>query len=361
MRVGEIETVANKPIRLLIAASGTGGHLFPALAAAEQLSDYEIEWLGVPNRLETQLVPKEYRLHTIEVEGFQQRGLRSLLVLFGLVGSILRVRRLLKEGQFQGVLTTGGYIAAPAIIAARSLGLPAILHESNALPGKVTRWFSPWCSAVAIGFEGAAQYLRRAKTVYTGTPVREQFLSAQSLDLPVPPDVPLIVVSGGSQGAVAVNKLVRQCAKAWFEAGAWVVHQTGDSDPDVGSLQHRQYISLPFYDNMAALLQRANLAISRAGAGTLTELAVTGTPAILIPYPYAAEDHQAFNAAEFASAGAAAVFRQKDLTPEVLEEKVLGLLRVPERLQEMAFRARSLAVPDSGQLLAQLVRDVVGG
>ncbi len=355
--------MAHTPIRLLIAASGTGGHLFPAIALAENLSDYQIEWLGVPNRLETQLVPKQYPLNTISVEGFQQGfGLASLKVLGKLIGSVLQVRKILKQGNFQVVFTTGGYIAGPAVIAARSLGLPVILHESNALPGKVTRFFGPWCNAVAVGFEVASQYLSRAKTVYTGTPVRSQFLdetTAASLDLSIPEGVPLIVVFGGSQGAVAINKLVRQSANAWFDAGAWVVHLTGDKDPEAESLKHPQYISLPFYNNMAALLQRTSLAITRSGAGSLTEMAVCGTPAILIPYPFAAEDHQTYNAEVFTSVGAAIMFKQSDLTDEGLRSKVLELLQNSEELQKMGKAAKAIAVPDSADRLAQLVRDVV--
>ncbi|HEY9807933.1 MAG TPA: undecaprenyldiphospho-muramoylpentapeptide beta-N-acetylglucosaminyltransferase [Halomicronema sp.] len=342
--------------KLLIAASGTGGHLFPALAVAEQLTDCEIEWLGVPNRLETQLVPKEYPLHTVPVEGFQTKGLGSLKVFIKLVSSVFSVRRLLKKGKFDGVFTTGGYIAAPAILAARSLGLPAILHESNALPGKVTRWFSPFCTVVALGFEAASAYLPRVKTLYVGTPVRKQFLSIQKLNLAVPDNVPLIVVTGGSQGAVALNKLVRECAPAWFEQGAWIVHQTGENDPDSQTLQHPQYISLPLYDNMAGLFERADLAISRAGAGTLTELAATGTAAILIPYPFAAEDHQAFNATVFQRAGAAVMCRQQQLTADKLQDLVLNFLKSPESLEKMAEKARSLAVPDSASRLAGLVK-----
>lgn len=188
------------PIRLLIAASGTGGHLFPALAVAEQLSDYQIEWLGVPNRLETQLVPSQYPLNTVAVEGFQQKlGLATFKIIARLVGSIFAVRKLLKKGDFQGVFTTGGYISAPAAIAARSLGIPVIFHESNVLPGKVTRTFSRFCTVVAIGFEGAAKYLPNVKTIYTGTPVRSQFRSKQlPLELPIPENVPLIVVFGGN-------------------------------------------------------------------------------------------------------------------------------------------------------------------
>ncbi|WP_193199110.1 undecaprenyldiphospho-muramoylpentapeptide beta-N-acetylglucosaminyltransferase [Nostoc sp. MG11] len=355
--------MANAPIKLLIAASGTGGHLFPAIALAEKLPDYEIEWLGVPNRLETQLVPKQYLLHTIAVEGFQQGfGLSSLRILGKLVSSILEVRRILKQGNFQGMFTTGGYIAGPAVIAARSLGLPVVFHESNALPGKVTRFFGPWCSAVALGFIEATKYLPRAKNVCVGTPVRSQFLDAginTPLDLPIPDNAPLIVVFGGSQGAVAVNKLVRQSTQAWFDAGAYVVHLTGDRDPEADNLKHPQYIELPFYDNMAALLRRASLAISRSGAGSLTELAVCGTPAILIPYPFAAEDHQSYNADIFTKAGAALTFQQSELTVEILQAQVLNLLRSPDELAKMAEKAKAIAVPDSAEKLASLVREVL--
>lgn len=361
------------PIRLLIAASGTGGHLFPAIALAEQLPDYQIEWLGVPNRLETQLVPSEYELHTIDLEGFQQRfGLGTLRILGKFSRSILQVRKLLKQGNFQGVFTTGGYIAAPAVIAARSLGLPAILHEANAIPGKVTKTLSPLCSAVALGFEPTAKYLPRIKTIYTSTPVRSSFRGASltqfqkgaieklpPLDLPIPENVPLILVVGGSQGAVAVNKLVRQCVLTWFDAGAWVVHLTGNNDPEVDLIKHPQYFTLPFYDNMARLLQRANLVIGRAGAGTVTELAIMRKPAIFIPLPTAAEDHQFYNAQILATIGAALVFRQSELTPEILSTQVLNLLRSPTQLEQMGEKAGAIAIPDSASRLATLVRQLV--
>ena len=364
--------------RLLIAASGTGGHLFPALAVAEALTDFEanfeanfevsfeIEWLGVPDRLETQLVGDRYPLQTIPVAGFQEGlSLKSLKVLVQLIRGIFQVRRYLKRGKFQGVFTTGGYIAGPAILAARSLGLPVVLHESNALPGKVTRWLSPWCTQVALGFDSARRYLPKARTVYVGTPVRSAFraIDGLCLELPIPPQVPLLVVMGGSQGAVAVNQLVRACAPAWLEAGIWIVHLTGEADPDRHSLQHEHYLSLPFYDHMAPLLHRADLAVSRAGASALTELAITGTPAILIPYPYAAEDHQTYNGRVFAAAAAALLFQQAELTPERLQTEVLNLLALGlERnptLKQMAYNTRQLAVVDSDKQLAQLIRQLL--
>ncbi len=346
------------PQRLLIAASGTGGHLFPALAVAEILEaeQFQLEWLGVNNRLETQLVPKKYPLRTVPIEGLQTRiGLKTPILVGKLAIAVWQTRQLLKKGRFQGVLTTGGYIAAPAILAAWSLKLPRVIHESNAIPGKVTRWLSPLCSGVALGLEDAVQYLPNAKTVVVGTPVRPNFLSPCSLDLPIPPDAVVIVVAGGSQGAVALNQLVRTCAPAWLKTGAWIVHLTGTQDPDADSFKHPHYLSMPFYDNMAGLWQRANLAISRAGAGTLSELAITSTPALLVPYPFAAEDHQAFNAAAFVKAGAAQVYRQNELTSEVLEQTVLRWLQDPETLKGMAVKAYSLAVPDSTERFAQLI------
>ena len=347
--------------RLLIAASGTGGHIFPALAVAQHLSQWSIEWLGVPDRLESSLVPERYPLHTIGVTGFQGRpGLGTLKTALNLIKGVWQTRSLLKRGGFDGVFTTGGYIAGPAILAARSLKLPVILHESNAMPGKVTRWFGPWCDRVAIGFPSAAQHLGKTQTQWTGTPVRSEFWQRMPLDLRIPDDAPMIVVMGGSQGAVRVNQLVRDAAPAWFEAGAWVVHLTGDRDPDANALQHPQYIAMPFYRNIAALMQRADLAISRSGAGTLTELAAAETPAILIPYPTAADDHQTHNARSFVDAGAARMYPQRDLDGPTLQALVLELLEDRDRRQRMTRNAATAAVPDSVERLAELIETTCG-
>jgi UDP-N-acetylglucosamine--N-acetylmuramyl-(pentapeptide) pyrophosphoryl-undecaprenol N-acetylglucosamine transferase len=350
--------------RLLVAASGTGGHLFPAIATAEALvsEGYSIEWLGVPDRLETTLVPQCFPLHTVRMAGFQGRpGLGTLKTLTRFIQATAQTRRLLRQGKFDGVLTTGGYIAAPAILAARSLGLPAVLHESNALPGKVTRWLGPRCTTVALGFEASRQYLPQANTVVVGTPVRPEFLTPEPpvlSDPAIPAEVPLIVVVGGSQGAVAVNQLVRVAAPAWIEAGAWIVHQTGTNDPDADSYSHPHYIHQPFLGSMAALMHRATLAIGRAGAGTLTELAISRTPSLLIPYPFAAEDHQTVNAQVFAEAGAAVLLPQRETAATTLQGLVLDLLAHPDRLESMAAAAGNLAVADSATRLADLIQKV---
>ncbi len=344
--------------KLLVAASGTGGHLFPAVAVAEKLTDVEIEWLGVPDRLETKLVPKQYPMHLIRVRGFQGKSIAAnLQTAWLLTKSIFTTRQILKKGRFTGVFSTGGYISAPAILAARSLGLPVILHESNALPGKVTRYLSPLCNKVALGFSSAAQYLQKSTNVYLGTPVRGQFLQRQKLDLPIPADRPVILVAGGSQGAVAVNNIIRECAPTWIAAGAFIVHLTGDKDPNSQTLKDPHYLELSFCDNMAGLLQRTTLAISRSGAATLNELMVCRVPSILIPYPLAAEDHQFVNANCLALEGGAIVFRQEDLTAPLLTQEVLDLLRSPQRLQSMAYNTANMGVLNSADLLADLVRE----
>lgn len=357
-----LKSDALSSVRLLVAASGTGGHLFPAIAVAKALEQdhYQIEWLGVRDRMETQLVPPQYPMHIIPVEGLQSKpSLKTLAILGKFFLSFWQTRQLLKRGNFQGVLTTGGYIAAPAILAAQSLGLPSVLHESNAIPGKVTRFLSRWCSAVALGFAAAQPYLPGVKSQVVGTPVRDGFLVPSLLDLDIPKNAFVAVVMGGSQGALALNRLVRQCAPQWLEAGIWIVHLTGDRDPDAGTLQHPHYLERPFYDNMAGLLQRADLAISRSGAGTMTELGITGTPSILIPFPYAAEDHQYYNAKHFVDGGAAQVFREKDISAEQLQGIVLDLMRSPETLQTMKTRAKQLSVPDSTEQFASIVRNYI--
>jgi UDP-N-acetylglucosamine--N-acetylmuramyl-(pentapeptide) pyrophosphoryl-undecaprenol N-acetylglucosamine transferase len=350
--------VSVKNPNLLIAASGTGGHLFPALAVAQQLPDYNIYWLGVPHRLETSLVPQSYPLLTVDIDGFQTSfGVKTIVVMLKMIKAIVKTYQLIKAKKIDIVFTTGGYIAAPAIIGAKLAKIPVIFHESNYIPGKVTKLLGGWCNLVGIGFTGTSRYLPKAKTQWVSTPVREEFLSPQSLDLNIPDDVPLIVAMGGSQGAVGLNKLVRRSTPRLLENDVYIVHLTGNQDDDIGTFKHDRYLEMPFYNTMAGLLQRANLVISRSGAGALTELAITKTPSILIPYPFAAEDHQFYNGQEFVRGEASLLFRQEQLTPDLLTETVLDLLNNPEKLAYMGEKAGNLALVDSAKILAQIIED----
>ncbi|WP_114993844.1 glycosyltransferase [Synechococcus sp. UW179A] len=355
--------------RLLIAASGTGGHLFPALSVAEALPpDWGVRWLGVPDRLETTLVPEQYNLVTVKAGGLQGRGLRKLIQLLRLLGASQDVHRLIRRQQIDAVFTTGGYIAAPAILAARWCGVPVVLHESNAIPGRVTRLLGRFCTHVAVGLDAAASRIPGCLAVVTGTPVRDAFLQPQLLPNWVPKgEGPLLVVMGGSQGALGLNRMVRVLLPELLSHGCRVVHLTGSNDPDVNSIEHAALVERPFSDDIAGLLQHADLAISRAGAGSLSELAVCETPSVLVPFPQAADQHQDANAACAAALGAAVIVHQHDPNHPALRDMLWRLLG--PRLQgngssetsllTMKQAMQQLAVRDADKQLATLLQTLV--
>ena len=350
---------------LLIAASGTGGHLFPALAVADALpSDWRVLWLGVPDRLETELVPARFPLHTVRAGGLQGKGLRKLWHLVQLLAATGVVRRLIRRERIDVVFSSGGYIAAPTILAARWCGVPMVLHESNAIPGKVTRLLGRLCRHVAVGLPQAAEQLPRCRPLITGTPVRRAFLEPTPLPDWVPAGSgPLVLIMGGSQGAVGLNRMVRPLITPLVQAGCRVVHLTGSNDPDAGQCQLPQVVERPFSDDLAGLLQHADLTISRAGAGSLSELAVCATPTILVPFPQAADRHQDANAIAAAELGAAVIVWQHPPGEAALAQAVWRLLGprlrgvapIADPLLELAAGMERLAVRDAEQRLARLI------
>ena len=326
--------------RLLIAASGTGGHIYPALALADSLSNsWEIEWLGVPNRLEIELVPKKYNLIILKVGGLQGNILRKMFELFKLVFASIQVSRLLAQKKIDVIFTTGGYISAPTILGAKLNGIPILLHESNAIPGKVTRLLGRFCDHVALGIASASDYLPRCKTSFTGTPVRSDFF----LEQPLPNWVPsgeglLIVVMGGSQGAQKMNEMVRNVLPFLLEKGCRVVHLTGKNDcfyRDISKVKtHPNLVLRHFSNEISALLQNADLAISRAGSGAICELIVTKIPSILIPFPESTDNHQEVNAAYIARFGGAIIVNQHNPEEHILK-KILSKLLSSNSLMKM--------------------------
>lgn len=355
---------------LLIAASGTGGHLFPALAVAEALpDDWQVHWLGVPDRLETELVPSRYPLHTVRAGGLQGKGLRKLWNLLQLLLAVLPVRRLIRREGVSAVFSSGGYIAAPAILAARWCGVPVVLHESNAVPGRVTRLLGPLCTRVAVGLPQAVERLPRCRPLVCGTPVRRSFLAPAALPAWVPRGAgPLLLVMGGSQGALRLNRMVRPLLARLAASGCRVVHLTGSQDPDAGQLRFDGVVERAFSDELPGLLQHCDLAISRAGAGSLSELAVCGTPAILVPFPQAADRHQDANAAAAAAVGAAVIVWQHDPGEPALERAVWRLLgprlrgsaAAADPLVSMGEGMGTLAVRDADRRLVQVLGQLIG-
>ena len=318
--------------RLLIAASGTGGHIYPALSFAESLSNnWEIEWLGVPNRLEIALVPKKYNLIKLRVGGLKGNIFRKIFDLCNLLFASIRVSILLRKKKINVILTTGGYISAPTILGAKLIGVPILLHESNAIPGKVTRLLGKFCDHIALGVPSASKYLRGCRTSFTGTPVRPEFFLDQSLPCWAPMgEGLLIVVMGGSQGAIKMNEMVRNILPWLLEKGCRVVHLTGKNDSFYEKFDklvtHSNLVVRPFSNEISALLQNADLAISRAGSGAICELMVTKTPSILIPYPASADQHQELNAAYMASYGGAIIVNQHDPEKDILKNTISNLI-----------------------------------
>ncbi|KGG13174.1 MULTISPECIES: undecaprenyldiphospho-muramoylpentapeptide beta-N-acetylglucosaminyltransferase [Prochlorococcus] len=298
--------------RLLIAASGTGGHLFPAVAVAEALpKTWEITWLGVPDRLEVKLVPKKFELITVPVGGLQKNGLMKFVQALKLIAATLSVIRVIRKKRIKVIFTTGGYIAVPAVLAAKLSGIRVVLHESNAFPGKATRLFGRFCDQVALGWPPAAKYLPKCNLVVTGTPVREAFLAFNSVPSWVPVGGgPLIVVLGGSQGAVGLNRMIRDVLPDLLAKGCRVVHITGNKNQS--NKVNAKLVEKPFTNEIPGLLQHADLIISRAGAGALSEFAVCNTPVVLVPYPYATDSHQEFNAMYAAEFGGALIVHEHE-------------------------------------------------
>ena len=242
-----------------------------------------------------------------------------------------------------------------------------VLHESNAIPGRVTRMLGRLCSAVAIGLPAAAQRIPGSHPIVTGTPVRAAFLTPRPLPEWVPQgDGPLLVVMGGSQGAVGLNRMVRAILPNLLDEGCRVVHLTGGNDPEINQLPHPNLAERRFSNEIPGLLQHADLAISRAGAGSLSELAVCGTPTVLVPFPQAADRHQDANAACAASFGAAVIVHQHDPNHHALANIIKRLLGArlglpnaePHLLEQMKQGMEQLAKRDADQQLACLLQQL---
>ena len=351
--------------RILIAASGTGGHIFPALAVAESLpKNWHIYWLGVPNRLETKILPDEYELTTVSMGGLQGNFFNKVFQICKLFLVIKSVINLIKARRIQIIFTTGGYIAAPAILAAKYCGIKVILHESNAYPGRVTRVMGRFCDLVAIGFSSAAKYLSQCKIVLTGIPIRRSFRVPQTLPDWVPLGIgPLIVVIGGSQGAVGLNQMVRSSYKHLLEEGCRIVHLTGEKDLEPNIFSHPNLVVKSFTNDIPALLQHSDIAVSRAGAGILSELSFSSTPAILVPYPFASDDHQTFNAIHLVENGAAVLIHEQANQQTILIKTLSRILKrrlsnnekEEDFLNNMKEGIQKIAIEDSDEKLLDTI------
>lgn len=348
---------------LMIVAGGTGGHVFPGLAVAEELRRREVPvvWLGTQQGLEARLVPAaDIPIEWLTVRGLRRRGLRGWLAAPWMVASsTLQAARILRRHRPRAVLGMGGYVSGPGALAARLLGIPLLIHEQNAIPGFTNRKLAPLAARIMTGFAGVFEGY--SKAVHTGNPVRAAIGEAAAAARGEEPNGrPLrLLVLGGSQGAAAINQAVPEALirlEARLRPEVW--HQTGATHADSTAAQYRA-LGLearvePFIDDMAAAYAWADLALCRAGALTVAELAAVGVPAVLIPFPYATDDHQTANARHLVARDAGVLFPQDHLTVERLSAVLAELLGDREHLQTMAANARAMGLPDAACQVAQL-------
>tara|TARA_Y100001970_G_C14259761_1_gene879065 strand:- start:12415 stop:13491 length:1077 start_codon:yes stop_codon:yes gene_type:complete len=310
--------------KLLIAASGTGGHIYPALAVAERMKqNWRISWIGVPDRCESNLIPIEFEFFAIKASAPQSTGIKLIKEYLVLFICTFKVFNLIKKNKINLVFTTGGYISVPAILAAKLSGIPVVLHESNVIPGSVTSLLGKLCDSVALGFQETSEYLPKCETIFTGMPLRKEFKEKQ----PLPNWVPkgsgyLILILGGSQGSIPLNKMVRRIFRDLLSRGCRIIHIIGNKDYERYSDNHPNLIEVSFTENIPSLMQNADIVISRSGAGTIFELIACKVPSVLIPFPQSRKSHQEFNALFLAKQGGSIIVKQ-DLDESFLLKKTL--------------------------------------
>jgi UDP-N-acetylglucosamine--N-acetylmuramyl-(pentapeptide) pyrophosphoryl-undecaprenol N-acetylglucosamine transferase len=355
-------------VRLIVAGGGTGGHLYPGIAVADEVRSRpggEVLFVGTTRGIEARVVPAAgYPLELLEVSGIKRMGLVRTLqglgrVPLALAKSLAIVRRFRPDV----VLGVGGYASGPMVLAAALAGYPTAIQEQNSVPGFTNRTLGRFVRKVLVAFEDARRFFPAPKVVLVGNPVRRRFVErAQAQG---EGNERTLLVVGGSQGARAVNDLVIAAAEQLAARGALprLVHQVGAADLD-RSLERYRAVGLgdrvevrPFIEDMAGALGDAALVVGRAGALTLAELAIVGRPAVLIPLPTAADDHQSKNADAFAQAGAAVVIDQRQATGAALATLIDELFADQIRRANMARAMRSLGRPNAAaDVVAQLER-----
>lgn len=355
-------------MRVVLTGGGTGGHIYPALSVAECLDEDELLYVGTADGPEAAIVPQHgVSFRSVPARKIGRRPTPGTLAAAAVsVWGVARGAALLRSWRPDVVLGTGGYASAGIMFAAAMLRIPTVVHEANAVPGRVNRLLARLCTRVAITFEASASYFPPEKTILTGLPVRRDLIDADpdpareayALD----PARQTLLVSGGSGGAETLNRAVVQALPALAALDVDVVHQTGRAHYEgvrssVGEVPSF-YRPVPYVDNMPSLLGACALIVCRGGSSTLAEVTAVGLPAVVVPYPFAVADHQTGNARALADAGAAVLVRDADLTGAVLAEQVGSILRDPDRLDEMRRASRSLGRPEAAAKVAALLRDL---
>jgi UDP-N-acetylglucosamine--N-acetylmuramyl-(pentapeptide) pyrophosphoryl-undecaprenol N-acetylglucosamine transferase len=353
-------------MRVMVAGGGTGGHVIPALAIAHALRAHyraEVLFVGTQRGIETRLVPAAgFELRLIKVGALKRVDFATRLkTLLALPRALAASASLVREFRPQVMIGVGGYASGPAMFAAAMMNIPTVAFEPNVVPGVANRLVAPMVSAAAVHFPATCHYFRNC--IVTGVPVRQEFFRVPLR----PKDArPTLLVFGGSQGAHAINQAVLEALPKLMEAlpDIHIIHQTGEKNyPEAQAEYLRTMISAevsPFIDDMPAAFARADLLVCRSGASTLAEVTAAGKPAIFVPLPTAADDHQTCNAATLVEAGAAHLLPQSELTSERLVNEITTMLRDRPLLAKMSEAARRFAHPDAAARIAALAARVAG-
>ncbi len=352
-------------MKVIIAGGGTGGHVFPAISIAEEISKRDgkndILFVGTKRGLENDLLLKRgYKIEHISAEGIKGRGpIRSVKALFsalrGLMDSVSIIRRFKPDV----VLGVGGYVSGPMLLAAAVYGTPTAICEQNTYPGVTNRILGKFVKRIFTTFEESARFFPRSKVVLTGNPIRSEIL--QNNNREIKSEKTVILVFGGSQGAQKLNRSVPEALAKLDDIS--VIHQTGPNDYENVKKAYGNYDIearvLPFIEDMAGAYAEADFVIGRAGAGTISEITALGKPSLLIPYPYATNNHQMENAKVLERAGASVLVEDKDATPENLLEALTDALR-KDKLHSMACSAATLGKPHAAKAIVDEITRLTG-
>lgn len=341
---------------------GTGGHLFPAVATAQQfraqMPETEVLFVGTKRKVDTRsLGAYGFTSESILCYGLKGKNPLELLKAVAVLPiSYLQALKVLRRFRPDIIFGVGGYVTGPVVAAGKNLGIPVVIHEQNSVPGLANRKLGRIADRVCLSLPGSGEEFQAHKILYTGNPVRSNILELAGQS-PVPRgERRTLLILGGSQGAQAVNRVVTETLCSFTDRDLEqlrVIHQTGDRDEEqVRKAYQQRGVTAEvasFFTEMHKIYARADLLITRAGATTLSEIAVLGKAAILIPYPYAADNHQEKNGHYYVSGGGAVQFCEKDLSTAQLGETILGLVHNEQKLVEMGTAMQRLAFPDAAE------------
>jgi len=362
-------------MRVLIAAGGTGGHIYPGIAVAREImrreAQSEVRFVGTARGLESKLVPQAgFELSIIDSAGLKNVGTvaraRGLLII---PRSLLAARLLIRKFRPDIVIGAGGYVSGPVVLAAALMSVPTLVMESNALPGWTNRRLARFVDKAAVSFDAALPYFGR-KGVVTGNPVRREFFEILARDRNGPSKAKFsILIFGGSQGARAINEAMITALPGLegLRVDLRITHQTGEADFEkvraaYGNAGWTETANVRRYiDDMVASFAESDLVICLAGATTTAELIAAGKAALMVPFPLAADDHQRKNAEALANAGAARMILQQELSGERLAQEIATLAHEPERITAMEHAARQLARGDAAAAVVDLVEGLLAG